>query len=995
MDPGTAATILSCLCPINVLQETTAQRCSYLNKNPKEKIEELRSKIEELRALFEDVNRKLKHACIQERKAPTAQVKLWLENVQKFDNNERRDLLSQEEKRCLCRYLPNYASRRKLGKLVEKTIKMVDELLRKGQLIKDDSLTYLLVENVKALPTTVIVSNESTKRTIGEIWRHLTADHEVKKIGVYGIGGVGKTTIMKEINNQLKREMEEKKITCFDNVIWITMPKSSNSEKLQKTIAKSVSLHLLDHWDTMENAAALLEALTRRKKLLLIFDDVWTGFSLENVGIPEPTGENGCKFILTTRSLRVCRAMETDKEVEVKMLSEDETWSLFSEKVGSTVLQKTEIYVLARKVAKEFGGLPLAIVTVGRALRKVENEMGWQNALTALRESAANVEGMEEMVFSCLRFSYERLDDNIVRSCFLYCALYPEGHHIEAKELIENWLWEGLLGDVGRLQANIWKGQMILANLKDSCLLDHVNAESGIECVKMHDLIRDMAIDITRKSSHVCLIRAGIAVERIQIQSEEIEDVKRISMMYNDLICLPKNLSCPKLSSLLLQYCSADKVTDLCFTGMQNLKVLDLSFTGISCLSESIANLRNLRALLLRSCWNLTRLPSLELLEALWDLDLSYTPIRSLPLGMEMLHHLKRLNLSYTELDSFPEGLLTTLNFLEELLLFGSQCAFGLELVNELIACINIVVLEVQFQGSEVFNIYTRSGHWNNLQSFRFDICSFFYHNIGAIRKHVERSKSITCIGSFFVNGTRLLLPDCTSELQLRRCNDVDILSRCLSDSIQLKKCAVRYCNQMESIVTTAENNLNSLNSLKLYSLTNLKMLCRGVVPLGTFGDLMILQISCCHSIETLFTVTLIEQLGNLEELTIRYCLRLKVLIQEEGSIQRAEVSLPRLKNLELYTLLELESIYSEDMICNSLSTITVQKCPGLKKLPITISTGQGDPQRQPSTTPPIKEIIAERWWWDSVVLANPDAKTILWPRLVEPTMMYLELDEL
>lgn len=61
-------------------------------------------------------------------------------------------------------------------------------------------------------------------------------------------------------------------------------------------------------------------------------------------------------------------------------------------------------------------------------------------------------------------------------------------------------------------------------------------------------------------------------------------------------------------------------------------------------------------------------------------------------------------------------------------------------------------------QGSDMFNIYTRSGHWNNLQSFRFDICS-----------HVERSKSITCIGSFFVDGTRLLLPDCTSELQLQR----------------------------------------------------------------------------------------------------------------------------------------------------------------------------------------------------------------------------------
>ncbi|XP_004296081.1 PREDICTED: putative disease resistance protein At1g63350-like [Fragaria vesca subsp. vesca] len=391
------AGILSCLCPKNVIQETTGQQCKYLDYNAKAKIEELRSKVEELRALVADVNKKLEETCLQEGKEPTEQVKLWLRKVQSFDNDKLNKLLSWEEKRCLCGCLPDYYSRMKFGKLNERKNQEVDELLRRGQ-FQDDALAHLLLENIKMLPVTAAVVNETTKRKLEEIWEHLMADYEVQRIGVYGMGGVGKTTILKEINNRLKKVMTDGMITCFDNVVWVTIPKESNPEKLQMAIAKAVRLNLPEDWNMMDKAAELLKALQRRKRLLLIIDDVWTPFSLEDIGIPAPTRANGCKLIITTRSLRVCRGMETNKEVEVKVLSEEESWTLFTDKVGSVALQNPVITVLAREIAKEFGGLPLAIITVGRALRKVSNELEWRNALTALRGSAANVGGMEELV---------------------------------------------------------------------------------------------------------------------------------------------------------------------------------------------------------------------------------------------------------------------------------------------------------------------------------------------------------------------------------------------------------------------------------------------------------------------------------------------------------------------------------------------------------------------------------------------------------------------
>ncbi|WMV52833.1 hypothetical protein MTR67_046218, partial [Solanum verrucosum] len=70
----------------------------------------------------------------------------------------------------------------------------------------------------------------------------------------------------------------------------------------------------------------------------------------------------------TTRGRDVCQAMEAHKIMEVGNLSKEEAWILFRQKVGNSV-DDPSLHEIAKEVAKECKGMPIAIITVARALK--------------------------------------------------------------------------------------------------------------------------------------------------------------------------------------------------------------------------------------------------------------------------------------------------------------------------------------------------------------------------------------------------------------------------------------------------------------------------------------------------------------------------------------------------------------------------------------------------------------------------------------------------
>jgi disease resistance protein RPS2 len=113
-------------------------------------------------------------------------------------------------------------------------------------------------------------------------------------------------------------------------------------------------------------AMQLFERLSKGKKILIVLEDVWDVLDFESIEIPYLEHEKSYKILFTSRDEKVCQNMGCKVNFAVSVLKKDEAWYLFREMAGE-IIDRPDINPIARDVANECGGLPLAIVTVGRS----------------------------------------------------------------------------------------------------------------------------------------------------------------------------------------------------------------------------------------------------------------------------------------------------------------------------------------------------------------------------------------------------------------------------------------------------------------------------------------------------------------------------------------------------------------------------------------------------------------------------------------------------
>ncbi|KAK3428134.1 hypothetical protein EUGRSUZ_F04244 [Eucalyptus grandis] len=540
-------------------------------------------------------------------------------------NKWRTDQILQEarerdEIKCFSRWLSERWSSYKLGKRVANA-----QAVRQLQNEKFRDVTSPLPPpSVLKKPMDNAVGLQIS---LNKVLKWLVDEKQVGVIGLYGTGGVGKTTLMKRINEELSHANHK-----FDVVIWVVVSRQVNEDSIQDAIRKRLNIKddSWGGWSQDERINYLWERLTDKKFVLLI-DDVWARLDLSKIGVPRPSFENGSKVVFTTRSKQVCYQMRADKTFEVECLKFEEALELFENNVGkSTIDSHPDIPMLAKGIAQECKGLPLALITIGRAMAGIANPHEWKHALTTLRNKPHNLPSMVEEVYNILEFSYNILK-NSTQQCFLYCCLFPEDYPIVNNELIELWIGEGLLGDTNNVYRMREEGEYVLGDLKRLCPLESGLDDYQRQYVKMHDVIRDMAIWIAR--DHGQRENKLIVIEEEEdISAKMISkwgEAKKVSI-WGEWI---QNINqtpprCFQLKTLIVRETNVMEVPRGFFESMATcLMVLDLSDNNnITSFPEGICNLISLPYL-----------------------NLSNTRISEMPKEIKNLTHLRCLLLNGTD----------------------------------------------------------------------------------------------------------------------------------------------------------------------------------------------------------------------------------------------------------------------------------------------------------------------------------------------------------
>ena len=214
------------------------------------------------------------------------------------------------------------------------------------------------------------------------------------------------------------------------------------------------------------------------------------------------------------------------------------------------------------------------------------------------------------------------------------------------------------------------RGHTVLNELENSCLLEGIIDYFPHEkkCLKMHDLVGDMALQIVIMSPRF-MVAAGVGLKDIPDEEKWTEDLEKVSLMHNKISEIPSSLSprCPKLSTMMLQHNSLRRIPDSFFVHMHELKVIQEYFPN------SLSNLENLTSLLLRECDKIEHVPSLAKLTALRRLDLGQTRISEVPNSLEMLVNLRYLDLYAPNLKMFTVGTFAKLCHLQHLVVYRSS----------------------------------------------------------------------------------------------------------------------------------------------------------------------------------------------------------------------------------------------------------------------------------------------------------------------------------
>ncbi|VAI70742.1 unnamed protein product [Triticum turgidum subsp. durum] len=282
---------------------------------------------------------------------------------------------------------------------------------------------------------------------------------EVQVLPIFGMGGLGKTTIAKMVYNDQGVQQH------FQLKMWRCVSDNFDVVAIVKSIIELATNARCDLPDNIELLQKKLDEVICQKRFLLVLDDVWN----EEKTIWEENlkpllcsiGGPGSVIVVTCRSKQVASIMSTVKPHELAFLDEENSWELFSNKAFSNgVEEEAELVTIGRRIVNKCGGLPLALKTMGGLLSSKRQVHEWK----AIEESnIGDTVGGKYEVMPILKLSYKHLSSEM-KQCFAFCALFPKDYEMQKDMLIQLWMANGFIQEEGTMDLT-QKGEFIFHEL--------------------------------------------------------------------------------------------------------------------------------------------------------------------------------------------------------------------------------------------------------------------------------------------------------------------------------------------------------------------------------------------------------------------------------------------------------------------------------------------------------------------------------------------------
>ncbi|KAL2493292.1 putative disease resistance protein [Abeliophyllum distichum] len=310
-------------------------------------------------------------------------------------------------------------------------------------------------------------------------------------ISIFGMPGVGKTTLSKKLYNK------PSVVNHFDKRAWCVVSQTYNKKNVFTEILRSVKDHDKETITQMDDES-LVEALYQsliKWRYLIVIDDIWDINVWNDFGRYFPDDKNGSRILFTTRHKEVgLKASHHSVINELPILSDVECWELLQRKVFQKEHCPQELVAIGKQIATNCQGLPLAVVVIAAILEKIEmKEHIWHKVA---RNLSSVISEDPNKFGNILELSYKHLPMHL-KPCFLYFGAFEEDEEMSVKQLTRRWVGEGFIKkEEGKSSEDV--AYEYLVDLIDRSLIQ-VSKRTSLGRVKtcnVHDLLYDMCLRI-------------------------------------------------------------------------------------------------------------------------------------------------------------------------------------------------------------------------------------------------------------------------------------------------------------------------------------------------------------------------------------------------------------------------------------------------------------------------------------------------------------------